>query len=58
MKIVVLGSNSFAGSSFVNFCLNKNKKIVGISRSIQKSKFECKYLNNKNLKNFKFIQAD
>ena len=58
-NIVVLGSNSFAGSSFVNFALNKNYKVIGISRSKEKSKLELKYKNNllKN-KNFKFYKLD
>ena len=30
---LILGSNSFSGSSFVNFLLNKNKKVLGLSRS-------------------------
>jgi dTDP-glucose 4,6-dehydratase len=32
-KIVVIGSNSFSGSSFVNFCLHQGMEVVGISRS-------------------------
>ena len=33
-KVLILGSNSFSGSSFVNHLLNKKTfKIVGISRS-------------------------
>lgn len=58
MRIIVLGSNSFAGSSFVNFSLNKGEKLIGLSRSSEKSKRECKYLYNKNIKNFHFIKAD
>lgn len=38
MRIIVLGSNSFAGSSFVNFSLNKGEKLIGLSRSSEKSK--------------------
>ena len=44
--IIVLGSNSFAGSSFINYALNKNYKIIGISRSKEKSKLELKYKDN------------
>jgi len=58
MTIIVLGSNSFAGSCFVNYSLNKGKKIIGISRSIEKTKYEIQYKNNKKIKNFKFIKAD
>ncbi len=58
-NIVVLGSNSFAGSSFINYALNKNYKVIGISRSKEKSKLELKYKNNllRN-KNFKFYKLD
>ncbi len=33
MKIVVLGSNSFSGASFVNFALKKGAQVFGLSRS-------------------------
>ncbi len=57
--IIVLGSNSFAGSSFINYALNKNYKIIGISRSKEKSKFELKYKDNLlKKKNFKFYRLD
>ena len=32
-KILILGSNSFAGSTFANFCLKKKIKVHGVSRS-------------------------
>jgi dTDP-glucose 4,6-dehydratase len=35
IKVLVIGSNSFSGSSFVNFALRKNAKVLGISRSVQ-----------------------
>ena len=57
-KILVLGSNSFAGSCFINFILKKKFKVIGVSRSNEKNKYECIYFKNKNLKNFKFIKAD
>ena len=53
-KIVVLGSNSFSGSSFVNHLLSKKYKVLGISRSNQPKIFFSKYHSNKNIKNFKF----
>lgn len=58
-NIVILGSNSFAGSSFANYALNKKFKVIGISRSKEKSEFELKYKKNplKN-KNFKFHKLD
>ena len=35
-KILILGSNSFAGTSFVNFLLKKNYKVFSTSRSNEK----------------------
>ena len=32
-KFLILGSNSFSGSNFINFILQKNHKALGISRS-------------------------
>ena len=58
-NIIVLGSNSFAGSSFINYALNKNCKIIGISRSKEKSKLRLKYKNNPlKKKNFSFYKLD
>ena len=31
--ILVIGSNSFAGSNFIDFLLDKNFKVYGISRN-------------------------
>ena len=55
-KILILGSNSFAGSCFINFLLTKNQKVIGISRSNQ-SKLS-KYRDNKKIKNFTFFKLD
>ena len=57
-KIVVLGSNSFSGSSFVNYLLNKNYNVFGISRSKQQKFFFSKYHFNKNIQNFNFKQIN
>jgi dTDP-glucose 4,6-dehydratase len=32
-KILVLGSNSFSGASFVTYCLNQGAEVIGVSRS-------------------------
>ena len=55
-KVLVLGSNSFAGSCFVDFLLKKDYFVCGISRSNEKK--ILKYKKNKKIKNFKFIKAD
>ena len=33
MKFLVIGSNSFSGSNFINFLINKDCEVLGISRS-------------------------
>ena len=55
-KIIVLGSNSFAGSCYVDYLLNKNYQIYGFSRSAEPPKLLLKYKYNRNIKNFKFIR--
>jgi len=57
-KIIVLGSNSFAGSCYIDYLLNKNYQIYGFSRSDEPSKLLLKYKFNKNIANFKFIKFD
>ena len=56
--ILILGSNSFAGSSLVNYLLNKNLKVIGISRSNEKNENELIYKKNKNLKNYQFYKIN
>ena len=57
-KFLVIGSNSFSGSHFVNLLLKKNYKVYGASRSREPSKEFLPYKNNQNLKNFIFNQFD
>ena len=57
-KFLVLGSNSFSGSSFINFLLKKNYKVLGTSRSKEYDKAYLPYKNSKNIKNFKFLRID
>ena len=57
-KIVVLGSNSFAGSCYVDYLLNKNCRVYGFSRSNEPPKILLKYKCSKNIRNFKFIKCD
>lgn len=57
-NIFVIGSNSFSGSNFVNFLLDKKLFVVGISRSKENKNIFLKYKKNKNIKNFKFYRAD
>ena len=56
IKILILGSNSFAGSCLVDYLLKKkNFHVFGISRSKENN---IKYKKNKKIKNFRFIRAD
>ncbi|OGI78951.1 hypothetical protein A3F19_02825 [Candidatus Nomurabacteria bacterium RIFCSPHIGHO2_12_FULL_37_29] len=59
-KIVVIGSNSFFGSHFVDQALtNTDWKVVGISRSPEYKNIFLPYLyKKKRSKNFKFLQLD
>lgn len=57
-KILVIGSNSFSGSDFIDLILEKEfYEVVGISRSKEKSDLFLPY-KKRNLKNFKFFQID
>ena len=55
--VFIIGSNSFSGSSFVDFLLSKGHKIIGISRQKEKRAL-AKYSMNNNKKNFIFKQID
>ena len=57
-KFLVLGSNSFSGSNFINFLLNKKCKVVGVSRSSEYKKIYLPYKNSSSLKTFKFYKID
>lgn len=57
-KFFIIGSNSFSGSSFVNFLLNNGNKVVGVSRSRVLKKNYSPYFSNKNLKNYLFYKID
>ena len=59
IKFLVIGSNSFTGSHFINYCLDKKDKVIGISRSKELKEYFLVYKKNKNLKKkFKFYQYD
>lgn len=53
-KFLVIGSNSFSGSHFVNYLLEKNARVFGLSRSIEPRDEFLPYKNNLNKKNFLF----
>ena len=57
-KIILFGSNSFAGRSFVKYCLEKGWHVTASSRSVEvKKKFRI-YDSLANKKNFKYIRFD
>ena len=59
-KIVVLGSNSFTGSHFINYLLeNTLVEVIGISRSAEYNPLLLPYRYKKeNSSRFKFLQLD
>ncbi|MDA7442160.1 GDP-mannose 4,6-dehydratase [Candidatus Pelagibacter ubique] len=57
-KILIIGSNSFAGSNFTDYLLDKNFKVYGVSRSKEIKKEYLSYKKNKKLKNFKFFRIN
>jgi len=57
MSVLVLGSNSFSGSHFVDYLLKKNHKVYGVGRAINPKIFLA-YSNNRNIQNFKFFKLD
>ncbi|MDC1316000.1 GDP-mannose 4,6-dehydratase [Alphaproteobacteria bacterium] len=57
-KILVIGSNCFSGSHFVNYCLSKKYIVYGVSRSKEPSSIYLPYKKSKYLKNFIFKKLD
>ena len=55
--VVVIGSNSFSGSHFVDYILHKGIPTIGISRSLEPHEVFLPYKKQKN-KNFTFHQLD
>lgn len=57
-KFLVLGSNSFSGSHFVDYVLKKKSIVIGVSRSKEPNNVFLPYKNSKFIKNLKFIKLD
>ena len=57
-KILVIGSNSYAGSDFIDFLLKKNFKVYGVSRNKEISHVHLRYKQNKKIKNYKFYKIN
>ncbi len=58
MNYFVLGSNSFAGATFINELLSCEEEVVGVSRSETPSDVLKPYTNNPFVKNFHFYRCD
>ena len=58
-KVIVIGSNSFSGSNFIDLLLtDREYDVIGISRSAEKSKIFLPYKKNPHLFRYSFFQAD
>ena len=60
-RFVVLGSNSFSGASFVDYLLEQNIEVTGISRSPEPARCFLPYQWQPNAQNrgrFHFVEAD
>ncbi|WP_066360785.1 GDP-mannose 4,6-dehydratase [Aliarcobacter cryaerophilus] len=57
-KILIIGSNSFSGSNFVNNQLNENYEVFATSRSAELNNVFLPYKKNSRLNNLHFSQLD
>lgn len=57
-KILVMGSNSFSGSHFVDHCLNQGFEVAGVSRSEQPDDVFLPYVSNGSAERFSFRRYD
>ena len=57
-KVVIIGSNSFSGSHFIDHCLDQDLGVVGISRSPELNPVFLPYKQNKNASRFVFHALD
>jgi len=57
-KILVIGSNSFSGASFVDYILNQGESVIGISRSAQPHRAFLPYCWSGKDSAFRFCKFD
>lgn len=57
-KFLVIGSNSFSGAQFIDYLLENNQAVMGVSRSEELNPVFLPYTNSQNLLNYKFHQID
>ena len=55
---LVIGSNSFSGSNFIKLILEKNFKVIAVSRSKELNKKYLNYKASKKLIKLKFYKYD
>jgi len=58
LSYLILGSNSFAGASLVDYLITREQKVIGVSRSHEPHKLLLVYAKNPNLKLFNFYPYD
>src|SRR5437870_3490419 len=58
MSYFILGSTSFAGSSFINYLLDHGEQIIGVSRSNEPHPVMQPYFDNPNKSAFTHYQFD
>jgi len=58
MSYFILGSTSFAGSSFVDYLLTQGEHVIGVSRSTEPHSVMQPYFDNPNKAAFQFFQCD
>jgi len=57
-KVLVIGSNSFSGASFIGYLLSQGINVIGVSRSAQSHEVFLPYTWVEKHKNFRFEQMD
>ena len=57
-RLLILGANSFAGSCFVDYCVEHDHDVIGINRSAETSEIFLPVKSNKKNENYNFIQLD
>ena len=57
-SFLILGSNSFSGSHFVDYVLKRKHKVIGVSRSKEPDDVFLPYKKSRFLKNFTFKKID
>ena len=56
--ILILGSNSFSATSFIDYLLSAGYNVIGVSRSEEVARVFRPYGANSNVANFSFLQID